>query len=311
MNLVNTLVTWLVRGATPPPGPPPDPTPADGRVDVLRVAGVRGVANPRDERFRRFEGLDPYAAPPIPRVRRLAGKFPPLLGRVVLGSVFLGQDGAGWSPREISRALKALIRAGEWIEAEAIRLGAAVNLALLDTYFAAEDPERLSRAVEIAVLPEGDGEGLYDADAEVRLVASAGRAARVLGFRDLADLACRISDRLDADAVVWVVHARASGRSFVVPECDTGMRGLSLAICYAREDDFPNRLVGPPFSDPATLAHEILHLFGASDKYNVSLAAFPAGTVTASDVMRLDTDVLSRLRVDPATAAEIGWGGSA
>ena len=57
------------------------------------------------------------------------------------------------------------------------------------------------------------------------------------------------------------------------------------------------------------IAHEVLHLFGASDKYGVPLDSFRSGQVTHRDIMRMDARRLERLRVDPLTASEVGWGG--
>jgi len=71
-----------------------------------------------------------------------------------------------------------------------------------------------------------------------------------------------------------------------------------------------NRSAGPPFADPVTIVHELLHLFGASDKYNVPLARFPDRSVTDRDVMLLQYNSLGRLRIDPLTAEELGWGGA-
>lgn len=281
-----------------------DNSPADGVVEVIPVLDTMGEPNPFDARFRRFIAIEPTEH--VTRTGRSSRAMPTLLGRVAFASLFLGRDGKDWSDQEIARTMEALIRAGEWIEREAMRLGAAVNIGVADLYFAAIDTVR-EDSIEIAVLPEGDGEGLYDADAEVRLVASASRAAATLGFRDVADLAGSVARRIDADTVVWLIHPRSSGRSFVVPESDTGMRGVSLAICYAREDDFPGPLIGPPYADPSTFAHEVLHLFGASDKYGTPLSSFPKGSVTHSDIMRLDVSKLSKLRIDPMTASEIGW----
>ena len=48
-----------------------------------------------------------------------------------------------------------------------------------------------------------------------------------------------------------------------------------------------------------TVVHELLHLFGATDKYGRSLRDVPPGTVTSRDVMRLSETRLSRLRIDP------------
>ena len=69
----------------------------------------------------------------------------------------------------------------------------------------------------------------------------------------------------------------------------------------------PSRWTGPPFTDPVTIVHEVLHLFGASDKYGVPLRSFAPKSVTHREVMRLDEESLIRLRIDPLTAREIGW----
>ncbi len=71
--------------------------------------------------------------------------------------------------------------------------------------------------------------------------------------------------------------------------------GVGLAICYAREASFPEPLAGPGRVDPTTVAHELLHLFGATDKYGVPLDNFPPGSVPRRDIMRLDEDRLDRL----------------
>ncbi len=92
-----------------------------------------------------------------------------------------------------------------------------------------------------------------------------------------------------------------------IPDDLTELIGVSLALCYAREANFPEPLHRPPYTDPVTVVHELLHLFGASDKYAVPLSSFPPGSVTSRDVMRLDSSRLERLRIDRATAAEIGW----
>jgi hypothetical protein len=309
MGLFGTLVSWI-KGEWGASGPPPlDAAPADGVVEVVPILGLSGMPNRRDARFRRFRAVE--AAPGLAlRSRRRPGRSePPLLGRVMFASLFLDRGTKPWSDEEIARTLAGIVRAGEWIEREAMRRGATVNVEVADVYFAATDPQPVAE-VAVAVLPEGEGEGLYDADAEVRLVASASRGAAALGFRDVADLAAQVASRVQSDAIVWLIHPRAAGRSFVVPERETGMRGVSLAICYAREDDFPGPLIGPPYADPATFAHEVLHLFGATDKYGVPLSRFPEGTVTGRDIMRMDVENLSRLRVDSATAREIGWEGS-
>ncbi|MBX6312072.1 MAG: hypothetical protein IRY99_04000, partial [Isosphaeraceae bacterium] len=284
------------------PMPPPGARPADGRVEIIPIAGVRVAPNTVDARFGRFQGLDPFPAGAT--IQRNPAR-PPLLGRVVLLSVFIGKDGRGWSDEEIAQAHKALIRAGEWIEREAMRWGAPVNLALADTDFVAED--EVCEEVAIGFVAEWDHYAPAEEGAIPKALASASRAARRLGFADVADLITRIDPRVAADVRVWLLHLRRGGQSIAVSEDESGLPGVNLAVCYAREAKLPEPLRDPPFSDPVTFVHEILHLFGASDKYGPPLHAFPPKLVTERDVMRLDVEVLSRLRVDPLTAAEIGW----
>lgn len=306
-GFVGAVVEFLAAVSTPPadPVPPPGARPPDGLVEIVPVAGVRTQPFSLDPRFGRFLALDPAAefaaARPIPT--RAA---PSLLGQVAIIALFLGREGREWSEAEIARALEAMTKAGSWIEREAIRWEVAVNIGLADAVFVVtygREPE----AVEIALVPEGDHAVPDVADASARALAGFSRAAARLGFADAADLTARINPRVAADRPVWLLLPRAGGRSFAIPADLTDLPGVTLAVCYAREANFPEPLAGPPFADPITFIHEILHLFGATDKYGVSLASFPPKLVTERDVMCLHIESLSRLRVDPLTAREIGW----
>ena len=228
-----------------------------------------------------------------------------LVGKIAILSLFVGRDGTRWDDEEIARAHKSMIRAGEWIEREAIRWGAPVNVELAKVYFVADDPG--SEEVAISVTDEGDHAAFFEADAVTKALASASRASASLGFADVADLVSSIGARVEADSRVWLLHLRRAGRSHAVAAVDAPIPGVSMAVCYAREAGFPEPLRGPPYSDPVTFVHEVLHLFGALDKYGLPLRSFEPKSVTERNVMRLDSESLSRLRVDPATAAEIGW----
>ena len=94
-----------------------------------------------------------------------------------------------------------------------------------------------------------------------------------------------------------------------MPREDSLLPGVSLAVCYPRESSFPELLDGTARPSAVTIVHELLHLFGATDKYGRSLRDFAPKTVSSHEVMRLSETRLSRLRIDPYTAAEIGWGG--
>ena len=294
----------LARGR-PGPVPPTGARPADGIVDVVPVAGVEGKVNPCSPRFRRFLGrLDDRGKSTNPI--ELSRGNPALLGRVALISVFIGRDGVGWTDVEIARAHESLERSGRWIESEARRYAAPVNFELAETYFQLQDDE--IDPIEVGFVPEGDDVGPMEAHASTKAIVAASRAAASLGFLDVVDWLGRINARVEADVHVWLVHVRRAGRSMAIPASECDVVGVGLAVCFSREASFPEPLVGPGRVDPTTVAHELLHLFGASDKYGATLRSFGPGSVTSRDVMRLNHESLSRMTIDPLTASEIGWG---
>jgi hypothetical protein len=283
---------------------PEDARAADGAVGIALVANLASEPNTIDPRFRRFVARQ-GGVPSVLEPQRATPSAPPLLGRIVLISMFMGRDGQPWSEAEIARAHSAMLRAGAWIEREAIRWNAPVNIELADTYFVVNDD--LSQDVEIGFALKGEDIQPFETDAVAKALTSASRAATQLGFDDAVALIAEINSRVQADAPVWLLHPRQAGHSLAVPLDDTPLAGVSLAVCYAREENFPEPLEGPPFTDPVTIVHELLHLFGASDKYGVPLRSFAPGSVTNREVMRLDENSLIRLRIDPLTAQEIGW----
>lgn len=301
-ELVQALTSLRpLRGPVVPPGA----LPADGEVELVPISGARGEPNEQDPRFSSYRSLEgEEATGPRPALGDMAP--PPLLGKIAILSVFLGRDGCPWSDVEIAEAQAAILRAGRWIEREAIRWEAPVNVAVADTYFETDEDE--ADDVEMTFVPEGDGVAPLEARAVTKALVDLTRAASRLGFRDAAGWLGGINPRVEADVHVWLLHPRRAGRSLAIPLDRTELRGVSLAVCYAREANFPEPLVGFPFTDPVTIVHELMHLFGASDKYGVPLSSFPAKSVSSRDIMRLNELSLSRLRVDPRTAWEVGWG---
>ena len=286
-----------------------DPRDADGVVEILSIEGLDGIPNRFDARFSRFEPspssrLNQAPAPVAAAPRR---QTPRLGGRVVLMSLYVGRDGRRWTDEEVARSHRSLERAGGWLEDQAQRWGAPLNVVVSQVYF--ETIDEVEEEVEIEFVPEGEQFGPLEAKAELKCQASASCASARLGFADFADLAGRVSLLLPADYWVWLLHPLQAGRSLAIPEPEATLPGVNLAVCYSREAGFPAPLAMSmsPFTDPVTIVHELLHVFGASDKYGLPLSHFPAKEVTARDVMVLKYESLSRIRVDPLTAREIGW----
>lgn len=287
---------------------PRDRRPADGIVDIAPLPGFPSTPNAVDPRFGRFIG--PAALGEQPDTPR-PGSIPQLLGRVVCVSVFIGRDGQRWSEQEIARSHTSLLKAGIWLEAQAARWSAAVNLEVAGVYFEVNDPTREDDEVAFELASEGLDQAPFDVDAGPKLLGGLSRAAVTLGFPSARSMISLVEQRLAADAIVWLVHPRRAGTSMAFPATETGLAGVNFAVCFARETPLPTPLGSrPPWTDPVTVVHELLHLFGASDKYAPSLTSYPAKSVTERDVMRLTESALSRLRVDRRTAEEIGWAGS-
>lgn len=298
------LLGWTAHRLLARPTAPTtfDGRPADGLVPLIGLPGLEARTNEANPEIGSYLRMSVDRGPVRPQ-KSPSGSA--LLGRVGVFSIFVGRDGSSWTDREVAEAFASTVRMGRWLEAEAMRWGAAVNLEVVGTYFEADDAE--PEVVELVPSLDAYETVIDEADADVRGLASASRAAARLGFSGLADLIARADPLADHDRTVWFVHLFRAGRSSAVVADRNLVPGGGLALCYARESSGSEPLVGVPFVDPVTLAHELLHLFGASDKYGVRLAEFPPGQVTSRDVMRLHFDRLGQLRVDPLTAAEIGW----
>ena len=292
------------RQAVDPASITPRENPPLGLVPLPLEPVEPNPANPRYSRyvgpFRDDERLEQRPALPW---RRTA--CPPLQGKVALVSLFVGADGRAWSEEEIARHLTSLKRAARWMEVQAGRYGVELGVGPADVYFAVdgETPEE----VEIQVAQSGGEIGLFEADMNVRAITLMSRAAASLGFRDAVDFVQEVAARLPGATVAWLLHLRQAGRSYAVPLDRTELEGIGLAFCHARQATFTEPLIRSPVPQAAVIAHEVLHLFGAQDKYGWPLSHFPRGSVTRRDVMRMDRDQLPELRVDPLTASELGW----
>ncbi len=309
INLGRVIGADKGSDSVPSSRPGPGPVRASSTVSIVPLLGVKNVANFRDRKFQRFEScaelpdIGPTALRASPRVARR--QQTELRGNLVMVSCFVGCDGRPWSESEIAGRLDSLLHAGRWVAGEANRYRMPLTLGVCDTYFAVEDDS--ADQIEVGFAPEGDDVGPAEADQATRALITMSQGARQLGFRDATDMVERIAARLPGSRCAWFLHIRRGGRSLAIAPDHTELQGVCLAVCYAREASFTEPVVKVPGPDPVTFVHELLHLFGATDKYGVALSAFPSAAVTAHDVMRLDRTRLTRLRIDPLTAAEIGW----
>ena len=280
----------------------------DAAYLLVPMVGVEGRVNSSSGGYQRFLRISDYPGRSS-KIARLPIESPRLVGRVVLVSLFIGRDGQEWNDKEVARGLEAVERAARWIEREAVRHAVGVRIGLAETYFQVFDDE--VDPVEVSFADEGQDIGPMEARASTKAITTTSRAASRLGFADAVDLIGQINPRIDADSKAWMIHVRRSGRSLAILSTESDVEGVGLAVCYSRESSFPEPLKGAGRVDSTTVAHEVLHLFNATDKYGVALATFPKGSVTSKDVMRLNHNQLTRMTIDRLTAQEIGWTGGA
>lgn len=284
--------------------------PPDGRIEVIPIHDALIESNPIDRRFGRLASLDRHdlawtreAHAHVP----LDLAFPrPLAGRVVLASCFLGRDGRAWTDAEIAEAHKFLCKAVTWLEREAQRWSARVNLTIAQGYVTALDDQERAES-RLAVVRTDHGSSILSASETQAVISALHRGIDAQFGIALDDFVCQVAERVEADHLVWIVHSMSAGTSEWVDAHQSGLENMPFALCYVREESSPGPWQDPPFPDPVTFVHELLHAFGATDKYDISARHFERGQVSENDVMLLHTTSLARLRVDALTAREIGW----
>ena len=286
--------------------PQRDPLVPDGKIAIRAVSGYNIAPNRADTRFGRYEALpQPGTIAPVPRPERPRSR---LSGRVVISTIFVSSEYRPWTDEEIGRSLTAVERACRWLEREAIRWKASVKLEVAGGYFAL--PSEPFEEPDINLADQGHDLGLVAIGEWEWILKGLNHAVPALGATDFVAFIEAVEQEFEeADEVVWLVFPRQAGRSFALPRHEALTGGANLAVCYAVDSNFPEPLRGAePRVDPATIAHEFLHLFHASDKYGKRLDRFERGTVTRFDIMRMSPARSFRSnRVDLATAREIGW----
>ena len=261
------------------------------------------VANTACPGYRRFVALSEGVLPPDDARRKPAHA---LAGRVALTSFFVDRPDSSWTDAEIWDVLQAVEACASWLMQQASRYGTALEVRSDSLYYHTSDARE--EVVPIGFATAGGQTVPVEALSAGAALALATYWVHQLGFADVVRFLGHVQRSVEVDSWVVLFHLREAGRSFAVPADISLHRCVELAICYPQNAVLRRGLHGPVRPRPALYAHELLHLFGATDKYDViSLHDFAPGSVTERDIMRTGSRRLERLRIDPLTAAEIGW----
>jgi hypothetical protein len=261
------------------------------------------VANPECPGYRRFVALSDGVSPPDDADVKPAQA---LAGRVALVSFFVDRPDSSWVDAEICDIFRAVGVCANWLTRQASRYRTNLETRSDSLYYHTSDSRE--ELVPIGFQTVAGRMVPVEAQSAAETLALPSYWVHRLGFADIVRFMGHVQRSVDADSWVVLFHPREAGRSFAVPAYLSLHRCVELAICYPQNAGVRRVLRGPLHPNPAVYAHELLHLFGATDKYDVvSLEDFPCGSVTECDIMRVSSRRLKQLRIDPLTAAEIGW----
>lgn len=171
-----------------------------------------------------------------------------LQDNVVLVSIYLVDGSRTFSKEEIAYTRDAIEIAAGWMEDKAAEHGVPLNVICnepdLTFRFTADGMLEESRKSVSFTYTDTIGDYLYHFDLQA------------------------IKDEYDTDSVGFVIFLPGEGTSFAYPYTATGsarwdaVSYYEFANLYMYDESAPDE-----YENPATYAHEILHLFGACDLY--------------------------------------------
>jgi len=171
-----------------------------------------------------------------------------LQDNVVLVSIYLIDGSSGFSKEEIAYTREAVDMAASWMERKAEEHGVPLNVICnkqdLTYRFTADGMLKESRKEVSFTYTDTIGDYLYHFDLNA------------------------LKEQYDTDSVGFLIFLPGEGTSFAYPYTATGsarwdaVSYYEFANLYMYDESSPDE-----YENPATYAHEILHLFGACDLY--------------------------------------------
>lgn len=214
-----------------------------------------------------------------------------LHGRVFTAIVWIESPGSRWSLEEKRMAERAVRSAEAWIMRQAQHWG--TNLKFVTDarrHFVARLPK----------LPRGYGAGEdHDVEAWIDLITP------YVDWRSPGEFLTQVQIDMQVDHAHLLLLVRREGRSYAATSRggQDEFDALSVAVCFF-DGDGTGVL-------PATVAHELLHLYGAWDlyesPYNSRAQAAHAKRLFLNDIMQASSPSINELAVKDLTAWRLGW----
>ena len=220
-----------------------------------------------------------------------------LSGNIATVTLFVDSGRNKWTEKEAQRYYRKVIAPGfQFLEDKARQRDMDLhfdNWQLIST----EDDELYLSSSEIIITGDFDKistqEGLFD------------RFARSLAFQGEYEMNAYFERLFDVDQVVYILVLNKPGRAFAYQDNgDPSQDWIEFCTLYTKSSD--GFIVSP-----RTLAHEVLHLFGAEDYYDPN-GDKPerkklAEQVCPNDIMLRNMNDIRLHEVSDITAYTVGW----
>ena len=169
-------------------------------------------------------------------------------------SVFVGSPASPWSPYDIERTKQKVFEAENWLRAQVMRYGK--NVVFINSAFGSDgsylDHEMPHR---------------YDSDEKKYRYPS--QVLLKMGFRTKNEFIRWVRTNMGCDQCLGIIFSNTTGRSYASPvntelfEYDPSEYNLECCFLYRYHEDTVIE------TNAAAIAHEMLHLFGAWDLYEL------------------------------------------
>lgn len=212
-----------------------------------------------------------------------------LEGKIYVLSIFISDS--EWSSTDKDYLLKNLYSAEDWLTAQAAAYGKEVTF--VNGQFGYENSIMVDR------LPKGTGSGNESVDVVYETM-------QRVGWANPPDFISWARDNAGCPQVVAIVFANTRGRSYAMGYAEGYTKTLlEGALVYRNYEDGQNNY-------SASIAHEMLHLFGAWDLYETfeqsAANAERASSLYPDDIMRRIAYDINDLNIGEVTAWRIGIG---
>ncbi len=243
------------------------------------------IQNHKLDRYRPYHGL---------------GTNRVLEGDVVIAAFFVDDEESRWTADETAEFTnQCLLPALDFLEQEAERYSVPLDFTVW-RYSTAFSEGLTAMSYDGAVIkdlhdsPTGSTKDMMD------------HVAADLGYASNMALHAALVERADGREVIPLFFVNKEGVSYTRHTISgTAVKYCEQSIIFAYRISSPHRFNAKRTA--TTVAHEILHFFGAEDYYTPDVRERLASEQAPRDVMLMDYLYLDLLEVDKATAFSIGW----